>query len=314
MSITLSQAKELSQDKLTKFVIDEFRQSALLDMLPFDNTVKPQGGKTMAYVYNRVTTLPTAAVRAINAEYVAQHAVTTQQTVNLKIFGGSFEVDRVIANDEKQVVDHIEFQLAQKIKATRALFHEMFINGDSGAVSEEFDGLAVALTGSSTEYSPGTIALENSANITSNWLVFLDALRHLRSLLDGAPTLYMMNSGLFAIFQSVMDRAGINLTSKLNYGDEVAQWGSSLVMSLGDKPGTSDPIIEISGNETDVYAVRLSLDGVHGVSPSGGALINQYLPNMAAPGAVKTGEVEMVAAIALKATRSAGVLHDIKIT
>jgi hypothetical protein len=84
-------------------------------------------------------------------------------------------------------------------------------------------------------------------------------------------------------------------------------------MALGDKPGSSDPIIATTAGITDIYAVRLALDGVHGVSPSGGGLINQYLPNMALPGAVKTGEVEMVAAIALKATRAAGVLHKIKI-
>lgn len=44
MPLTLEQAKKLSQDKLTDYVIDEFRKSALLDRLPFDNTVKPQGG------------------------------------------------------------------------------------------------------------------------------------------------------------------------------------------------------------------------------------------------------------------------------
>ena len=46
MAITLAQAQNLSQSKLTRFVIDEFRKSALMDRLPFDNTVKPQGGKT----------------------------------------------------------------------------------------------------------------------------------------------------------------------------------------------------------------------------------------------------------------------------
>lgn len=314
MAITLAEAKALSQDKLTQDVIDEFRKSALLDMLPFDNTVKPQGGSTLAYVYNRVTTLPTAAVRAINAEYTAQEAKTTAYTVNLKVFGGAFDLDRVIINDEKQVVDHVQFQLQQKIKATRALFHDLFINGDSGATAEEFDGINKALTGSSTEITPSAaIALATSANIDSNWKVFLDSLRKMRAALDGAPTLYLMNGDMFAVFQSVMDRAGINLASKQNYGDEVVQWGSSLVMSLGDKPGTSNPIIATTAGETSIYAARLALDGVHGVSPSGGAMISQYLPDMTAPGAVKKGEVEMVAAMALKATRSAGVLRKIKI-
>ena len=312
--ITLAEAQALSQSKLTGFVIDEFRKSALIDSLPFDNTVKPQGGSTMAYVYNRVTTLPTAASRAINAEYVAAEAKTTAYTVNLKMLGGSFQLDRVIIQNEKQVVDHIQFQLQQKIAATRAKFHDLFINGDSGNVATDFDGLDKAITGSSTEVTPAAaIDLSTSANIDTNWKVFLDALRHMRAKLDGAPTMYLVNADMFAVFQSVMDRAGINLASKSNYGDEVLQWGSSLIVSLGDKAGTSNAIIPIVAGETSIYAARLALDGVHGVSPDGNTVVNQYLPDLTQPGAVKTGEVEMVTAMAIKATRSAGVLRKIKI-
>jgi hypothetical protein len=317
MPITLAEAKELSQNKLTQYVIDEFRQSALLDLITFDDTVKPGGGQTLSYSYNRVTTLPTAATRALNNEYVPSEAKTTQKTVNLKILGGSFQVDRVIENHEKQVLSHIMFQLGQKIKATRALFHDMFINGNEGGDATQFDGIDRAVTGSTTELIPAAaIDLSSSANITTNWQLFLDTLRKLRAKLDDAPTLYLMNGDMFSVFQSVMDRAGINLASKQNYGDEVVQWGKSFIMALGDKPGTANPIIPTTNGETAIYPVRLGLDGVHGVSPEGTGgegLLKVYLPNMKLPGAVKTGEVEMVAAVAVKATRSAGVLRKIKI-
>lgn len=313
--ITLAQARELSQDKLTDYVIDEFRKSAILDLLPFDDTVKPQGGSSLAYSYNRVTTLPQAATRAVGAEFIAQEAETTRKTVDLKILGGSFEVDRVIAADEKQVVDHIQFQIGQKIQATRALFSDLFINGnEGGGAATEFDGIERAVAGSSTDLSPAAnIDLSSSANITTNWVILLDNLRKLRAKLDGAPTLYLMNGETYAVFQSVMDRAGINLASKQNYGEEAAVWGSSLVVALGDKPGTSTPIIPTDAGVSKIYAVRLGLDGVHGVSPSGGSIVNTYLPDLTRPGALKTGEVEMVAAIALKATRAAGVLRKVKI-
>lgn len=315
MPITLVEAKQLTQDKLTGFVIDEFRRSALLDLLPFDNTVLPSGdGKTMTYAYNRVTTLPTAAGRAINSEYSAQEAKTTQYNVNLKPFGGSFELDRVIIKYEKKVVGHIQFQVQQKIKATIALFHDWIINGDSGVDPLQFDGLEKAIAGSSTELIPGSaITLSTSANIDSNWKVFLDALRKLRALLDGTPTLWLMNDDMFAVFQSVMDRAGINLASKYDYGFETVQWGPSLVMPLGDKPGTANPIIPIVNGETSIYPVRLGLDAVHAASPEGDKVADVYLPNLKAPGAVKLGEVEMVAAMAIKATKSAGVLRKVKI-
>jgi hypothetical protein len=314
MPITLAQARELSQDKLTQYVIDEFRKSALLDQLPFDDTATSQGGQTMAYVYNRVKTMGSASTRAINTEYTASESDTEQITATLKIFGGSFEIDRVIAQHEKKVVDHVQFQLQQKIDATRAKFHDLFINGDSGSDATEFDGIKKVLTGSSTEVTPSAaIDLSTSANIDSNWKKFLDQLRKMRALLDKAPTLFLMNSDMFAVYQSVMDRAGINLASKQNYGDEVLQWGQSLIMALGDKPGTSSPIIPTTAGETDIYATRLALDGVHGISPDGTPVIKSYLPDMKAPGAVKKGEVEMIAALAIKASRSAGVLHKVKI-
>jgi len=315
MPITLAQAQQLSQSKLTNFVIDEFRKSALLDLLPFDNTVKPQGGETLSYVYNRVTTLPTAATRAINSEYTPQEAATTQQVVDLKVFGGSFQVDRVIAKYERQVVDHVQFQVQQKTNATLALYHDMFINGDSGVGDgTAFDGLDKAITGSTTELIPvAEIDLSTSANIDANWKVFLDYLRKLRAKMDGTPTLYLMNQDMFAVYQSVMDRAGINLASKDNYGFETVQWGKSLVMALGDKPGTSDPVIGTTAGVTSIFPVRLGLDGVHGVSPDGTALVETALPNMKAPGAVKTGDVEMVAAMALKSSRAAAKLGNIGI-
>ncbi|MEN6637373.1 MAG: major capsid protein [Clostridiaceae bacterium] len=315
MALTLANAQQLSQSKLVQTVIDEFRQSPLLDKLPFDNTVKPQG-KSLAYVYNRVTTLPTAAARAINADYTPQEAVTTQITANLKIFGGSYQIDRALRANEEQVVDLVMFEQDQKIKATKAMFHDMFINGDS-AIGDgtQFDGLDKILTGSSTEIDPGAIALDSAANIKLNWEAFLYQFRKMRAVMDGAPTLYLMNSDMFAAMQVVLDLAGQNTSTKENYGSEVLQWGPSLLMALGDRAGSSNPVIATNGatGETDIFAVRLGMDGIHGISPEGNGIVNTYLPDFTRVEAVQTGAVEMIAAIALKATRAAAVLRSIKI-
>jgi hypothetical protein len=55
------------------------------------------------------------------------------------------------------------------------------------------------------------------------------------------------------------------------------------------------------------------MDGFHGISLAGQAPIKMWLPDFSTAGAVKKGEVEMVAAVALKDTRAAGVLRGIKI-
>ncbi len=319
MPITFAQAQQLSQPKLTKKVIDQFRTSALIDALPFDNTVKPAGGNSLDYVYNRVTTFPNANSRVLNFDYTASEAVTTAIPSRLAIFGGSFQLDRALILGEHEVADHVQFQVEQKVKATIAQFHNMFINGNQAVPfipnSWEFDGLDVLLTGGDQEITPNNaIALDTSANISANWQEFLDQLRALEAVMDGAPTAYLMNQAMYAKFQSVMDRAGINLASKENYGRNVSVWGDSLVMALGNVPGNANPIIATTGaGITSIYAVRLGMDGVHGVSLAGGKLADVYLPNMQDAAAVKTGAVEMIAGLAYTSTQSAAVLRNIDI-
>ena len=55
------------------------------------------------------------------------------------------------------------------------------------------------------------------------------------------------------------------------------------------------------------------MDGLHGVSFAGMAPVQTWLPDFSTSGAVKTGEVEMNAAIALKASKAAGVFRNIKV-
>ena len=314
-AFTLTQAKNLSQDKLTNYVIDEFRKSPLMDAMVFDDTVKPQGGSTMTYVYNRVKTLATAAGRELNTEYTAQQADTEQVAVNLKVFGGSFQIDRVIANYERQVLDLVKFQLQQKTTATRALFEDWFINGDSaGSDTKSFDGLAKALKGSSTEVtldSSNLLDLSSAATVKANRQSFLYELRQVEKLLDVEPGVIAVNRDLFAVFQSVADLSTQFQQTKSELGTQVVKYGNATIMKMGDKPGTSNPIIPTDATKgtTDMYLFRIGLDAVHGVTPEGTKEPKIYLPNMTEPGAVKKGEVEMGEAMALKATRSAAALQ-----
>ncbi|RHV91259.1 phage capsid protein [Lachnospiraceae bacterium OF09-33XD] len=318
-AFTLAQAKNLSQDKLTNYVIDEFRKSPLLDAMVFDDCVKPQGGTTMTYVYNRVKTMATAAGRALNTEYMPQQADTEQVTVNLKVFGGSFQLDRVISAYEKQVLDLVKFQIEQKATATRTLYQDWFINGDSSQNSGiAFDGLAKILKGSSTEVTledSSLLQLDSAANVKANWQSFLYELRQVEKLLDGEPGVIAVNNDLFAVFQSVADLSTQFQQTKNELGTQIVKYGNATIMKMGDKPGTSDPIIPTDATKgtTDMYLFRIGLDAVHGVTPEGTKEPKIYLPDMTRPGAVKTGEVEMVAATAVKATRSAGVLHGIQV-
>ena len=154
MAITLEEAKKNVQDDLQMGVIDEFQKSNwILEHIPFDDAVSPTGGgATPSYSYTRLKTQPTAQFREINKEYTPSEVTKERHTVEIKVFGGSYEIDRVIAS-MGGIVSEVELQQAQKIKAAQALFNDTFINGDTGKDSKAFDGLDKALTGSSTEYT-----------------------------------------------------------------------------------------------------------------------------------------------------------------
>lgn len=320
MAVTLAQAKLKTQDKLSMAVIDEFRKSSyLLDRMTFDDCVSPVGnGATMTYGYFRVVTPSTAGFRAVNEEYTADEAKKQKYTTDLKIFGGSFKIDRVIA-DMGGVDDEVTFQMQQKIKSASALFTETLVNGDSSANAKAFDGLDVAVRGSSTEYTPSAaIDLSTTAKVTENYQAFLDQLDEFLMGLDGKPDFIGGNLKLIAKIRACARRAGMYQVTKNDFGQQVESYGDIPLVDFGAKSGSNDPIVSIdtatgTKGETSLYAARIALDGFHAISPSGALPIRQWLPKFDEAGAVKTGEVEMIAAAALKATKAAGIMRKIKV-
>ena len=334
MAITLAQAKVGMADKVAQQVIDEFRRgSLLLDAMTFDNAVSPgTGGSTLTYGYVRKKTPATAQFRALNSEYTAQEADREKCSVDLKTFGGSFNIDRVIANSSG-TIDEINYQLQEKIKAASNLFHYTVINGDSATDTNAFDGLNKALVGQKTELGINTyIDLSSSSAIDTNWKVFLDALDEFLAEISGTPSMIMGNSKMITRIKQVARRAGYLTQSEDAFGRKVDAYDGIPLVDLKYYTSVSGSIVsevpvvpivdtrkpdsassEVTGL-TDIYAVTMDIaNGFHGVSLTGNNLINTYLPDLKAPGAVKTGEVEMTAAVALKNTRSAGVLRNIKI-
>ncbi len=315
MPVTLAQAQRFTMDKLTGHIINEFRKDALLELIPFDNTVSMNGHTSLAYVYNRIDTPASASFRALNTEYAPQEADTREIKTELKIFGGSFQIDRVVQNSMPGIADMLTFQIGQKIEATKALFSDTFINGDSGSIPRGFDGIDKAVTGSSTEYIPANdIDLSDSTAISQNMHKFMDVLDNMLSEMSGEPHAILMNRKLKAVMNGIARRSGYFSTNDVDaFGRPVTKYAGIPLVTMGDKPSTSTPIIGIQNGKTSIYAVRFGLDNVHAISPRGSNLVETYFPDFRSSGAIKTGEVEMVAAIAVKASRGVGVLRGLKV-
>lgn len=324
MAITLEEAKVGMADHVDQKVIDTFqRSSLLLDKLTFDNAISPgTGGSTLTYGYTQLKTPATAGVRAINSEYTANEAKREKKTASAIIMGGSFSVDRVLQSTSG-AVDELAFQLEQKIKATANEFHYYAINGKAagtaapGKPDGTFDGLAKLLSGSSNELA-SEVDVSTSDLATKNAQAFLDEIDALISQVDGANML-MMNGKMLTKFRGIARRAGYYERTKNDAGNVIETYNGIPMVNLGKYFNGTEAVDAIADTaatasalgKSDIYAVSLGLDGFHGISPTGTGLVHNFMPDMSQPGAVKTGEVELVAGVVLKSTLKAGVLKGI---
>lgn len=325
MPITLAEAKAGMADKVDQQIVDMFRRSSLLlDRLTFDNAISPgTGGSTLVYGYTQLKTPSTAAVRDINSEYTANEAKREKKTTQAIIMGGAFEVDRVI-QDTSGAIDELVFQADEKIKATANFFTNCVINGTAtgsaaqGKAAGTFDGLNKLLAKSSTEYN-ATADLSTSANVTANYNQFLDELDEFISGLDGMPDMLLMNRKMLSKLRGIARRAGYYDVTKDDFGRGVEMYNGIALMDAGefyDGTNTVDIVADTAaGPDTfgtsDIYAVKFGLDAFHGISPTGTKVITSYMPDLTQPGAVKKGEVELVAGVALKNTLKAGHMKGI---
>ncbi|WP_405018168.1 phage capsid protein [Kitasatospora sp. NBC_00070] len=335
MAITLADARLNTQDDVSLQVIDEFRKSSwLLDNMTFDNSVNPAGaGATLTYGYTRLVQERSASFRKLNTEYPKGQAKRQRYTVDLAPLGGAFEIDRTIANIGPAASAEVAFQMDQTIKSANAFFSDQVINGEritTPGQEEGFDGLDKALAGSSTEMGAGAsldwtgTALGTDA---AKLHTALDVLDEFLSLLDGTASALFGNRKTIARIRSLARRAGYYTRSENSFGQTVESYNGVPFVDLGAVAGSSNPVIPIESRDvdgagaggtitglTDLYAIRLGLDGFHGVSTTGDAIVRQWLPDFTTAGALKVGEVELgPVAVALKATRAAAVLRNIKV-
>lgn len=315
MAVTLAQAKLNVTDDIQLGIIDEFAKSSfILNNIPFHDCVSPVGGgATLTYGYTRLITQPTADFRAVNSEYTPHEVQKQRYTTDLKVFGGAYEVDRIIAG-MGGIADEVALQAGQKVKAASALFSDTIINGDSATNPLVFDGLNVAVTGTDTEYTPATaIDLSTSEAVTANATAFVDALDEWLGTMEGTDAI-LCNAKMAAKFRAVARRMGMYQTTKNDFGQKVEYYGNIPFVDVGAKAGTNDPIVAINeAGETSLYAVKFGMDGFHAISMAGQPPVKTWLPDFSTAGAVKKGEVEMVAGCALKSTKAAGAFRKIKV-
>ena len=328
MAFTLAEMKVGMTDKVASQVVDIFlRESEILQLLPFDDAVSPTGGSTLTYSYMQKVLPSTASFRALNEEYQHSAATMVQKFANLKIFGGEFDIDRVLKKAEGRY-NNMAWQMEEKIKAAVSLFHYTLINGNATTNQKEFDGLDKMLTGTSSEYgTTEVIDIHDMTSLKANADQFYEALTNL--IKNTNADALLMNTNTITKVQTVARILGYKTDSEDAFGKKVTSIdgirmmdlknhytvsGSAAVAKAVVKNGITRTVSTEQTGLTDIYAVKFDInDGFHAATLAGSKAIDQYLPDFTQPGVVKKREVEMVAATVLKNTANAGVLRNIKI-
>ena len=314
MAITLNDIKIGRADKYDRMVIDTFmRKSALLAAMPFDNCISPSGGSTLTYGYIRLKTSPAAEGREINSDYTASAATKEAVTTDLQIMGGKYEIDRVLA---EAAPDEIAFQTEEKIQATVNRYHWLFVNGDKNNPTE-FDGIAKIVEGSVTDFDGSGIDLSTMS--TANALKITEALDTAILAMKERPTYILANSKAIVKIQSAAKQLGYITQAEDAFGRPVRAYDGIPMIDLGryynEDLGRDTEIIGIddASGKTDIYLVALSMSGVHGITLKGDKAISSRLPDFSGAGAVKSGDVEFVAGLAVKNTRAIARIKGVQV-
>jgi hypothetical protein len=334
MPITSAQAALNTLNAIDFHVVDNLRRSSWLwDQIIWDDNAMAGGGGTFVYAYNRLVTAASAAPRNINEEYVPGKATFDQVTVNLKPFGGSFELDRVLRNLGPQATNQVSLQLAQLRKATIVRLQQEIVLGDTAVDARGFDGLSKALTGTTTEVNGATLDI-SAATITSQvlaqqaldkidaWLAqILPSVGSSDFTVPGAvpagTKAILGNTMSILRIKALMRWASLNSQTTDSMGRTIEDYKGWVLVDIGDRMDGSAPIIPIGAavaGETDLFAVSFGEDALHGAILAGVPLIQTFLPDWSSPQAVKLTELEVgPIAVVLENTKAAGAYRKVKV-
>jgi hypothetical protein len=313
MAMTLADAQTVSPDPRLPGVLRVLETSTtVLDRLPFESVA---GG---AFTYNQDGTLPAAAFRAINAGYTESTGTWTTATESIVALGGEFVVDRFLERTRGggSVGSLVAAQRDMKIRSVNAKFSDTFINGDTAADANGFNGLKKRITGGQVLSSGANGAAINTTQATR--FAFFDLLNALVALVPGCDALYM-NASVLSTVRSAMVRETMANTRLEDLGArrEVLTWNGIPMLDVGYKADQT-PIIpqtETQGtatNASSIYAVNFTQNveeqGVVGLT-NGGLQVDPIVQLETKPSLM--GRLEFYCGLALIGPRPAARLSGV---
>lgn len=252
MALTLTEAAKLSEDVLRAGIIETIiKDSPVLQVLPFIDIV----GNSLKY--NQENALPSVAFYAVGDTWAESTPTFTQKTANLSIMGGDADVDHYLQQTRSNFNDIQQEVVKLKAKAIRHKFEDTFINGDTTADANAFDGMD-KLCPDSQKVSMG----DNGGTLT---LGKLDEL--IDKVLGGKPDLLLMSKRSRRKLKALMMAAGIVEISQDQFGNTV-QLYNGVPVAVNDWISDAHTVGTSSDCST-IYAFQVSEDGVCGLHNGG---------------------------------------------
>lgn len=256
--------------KEAEIIMQMLMESPLLAALDFE-TIGGSGSET-----NVLSSHSAISARGLNQGYDKTKGQTTTYQWPKSIIGGTSQVDRALIR--RSGMSEVDFDVADKVTATKSEFERMFIKGDRATNPAEFDGLQKILgTNAKQTFAAGSASGGDALNLGLMDLMYRKTYR---------PTHWVMNLTLASKFDkaartstsvsTTFDEFGGVLTTYKGLPiialDEDAQ-GNEILPFTESNPGGGSPA------STSIYCVSLNPSGVSGIQTSDiDVLINEDQP------------------------------------
>lgn len=290
MSVTLTQQQYLTNDYLQKGVIQTFTEnSAVLKYLPF-LTINAN-----SYVYNKESTLPGSAFRAVNSNYVENAGTVSQATETLKILGGSVDIDRYLSLTQN-VNDIKALQTSMLAKSVALDFDKAFFTGEHASDDETFDGLETRLTGDQAIDVDGELTLTDLNNL-------IDAVR-------GEPDVIFCHKEVIRKANTLARAAGQAFEYvDGGFGKLIPMYGGIPLVAV-EMDSAGDDILKTDDSLAtyDIYGVKLGPDKVIGLQATPMTVIDHGLYS---GGSLERVTIEWIVSFIVGDTKAAARLYNV---
>ena len=268
--VTLPEALSLMGDDWRKEITNDFiRVGYFSKHIQFHSLRNPYtGGSGFTHRFTRLKNTAPVSARSVNEKYPVKKVDTSTASVDVKYWGGTFEMDRIIY-DAGTLEPEISLQMGQLAKSCSYYFDQLCIMGDSGTNNKVFDGIipianAYGRVKKATDFLQGAEGeLQNGQDQYLNLFSFDDAqMKALKrkflflmdrwlSTFDDKPTFIMGNPLTMSCLKAIAREVGV-------YQTKTDQWGTPIDQYNGIDLVSTSYQVEQELDDTNQYSFSRS--------------------------------------------------------